>query len=138
MRYTAPLPILAAVLSLAAGSAALAQVAAESAILTGGVSSQGRAARSLGSAISGSFNRAADSIRSPRTTPRGTHADRSHAVVQGNALPEGGNDLKDTDAATYQTGNSAAISVSGRFISSEGTACVENCQGEAAGTSPAP
>ncbi|MGQ7829873.1 hypothetical protein [Altererythrobacter sp. Z27] len=115
----------------AAGStatSATAQDAAETATIIAGTSApQARGARNLGSAISGSMQRAAGTVRvrtSGRPAPRGRgqpQADTSRT------LPAGVDALEGTDAASYTLGNGARISVSGRLNPAAGAVCTRNC-----------
>lgn len=121
-------PALGAVLALTLAAPAAAQVAAETAILSGSATAQGRASRSLGSAISGSLRRAGDAVTRTRANSAATRRAPNASAVPGGVLPRGGNDLKGTDAPTYRVGNAASISVSGRLIQGAGATCVENCK----------
>ena len=129
MMQRAPLAFCAAVTSLALPCPAEAQAAAESAIILSGTGqAQGRAARSLGAAVSQSMNRASAAIQ-PRQNGTG-HAASSrtggspHASY---AIPAGVDPLAGTDAPTYQLGNGASIRVSGRLQQAPSTTCVKDC-----------
>lgn len=127
-------PLLALGLLVAAGStatSATAQDAAETATIIAGTSApQARGARNLGTAISGSMQRAEGTVRvrtSSRPAPRGRgqpQADSSRI------LPAGVDALEGTDAASYTLGNGARISVSGRLNPAAGAVCTRNCPPE--------
>jgi hypothetical protein len=120
--------ICAAVLSVGVSCNALAQDAAETAIiLSGSGHSQGGAARSLGSAISGSMDRAAATIEASRGGPypanrRGAGTAHAPYVILGKGDP-----LAGTGEPTYRLSNGASIRVSGRLVQAPGTACVKDC-----------
>lgn len=132
------IPMLVAMLAVGCCLPASAQEAAETAQVLSGLSSQGHAAHSLGAAIAGSINGAANRIGSPPNARHVAARGGSQPTEQGGVLPRGGNDLKDTGAPTYRTAGAGAITVSGPFIRSEGTSCVENCESEAADQTPQP
>ena len=100
-----------------------AQAAAETAIITSGTGApQARAARGLGSAISGAMRRSAGSVRvQPRGVRRG-----SPRQGQDQALPEG-DPLEGTDAPAYTLSNGTTIRVSGGMRNAPSTRCTANC-----------
>lgn len=112
-----------AVIASAVPSTAHAQAAAETAIITSGTGApQARAARGLGSAISGAMRRSAGAIRvQPRGASRG-----SPRQGQEQALPEG-DPLEGTDAPAYTLGNGTTIRVSGGMRNAPSTRCTANC-----------
>ena len=121
--------VIAAAAILAFPGNASAQDAAETAVILSGSSGQGKAANSLGNAVSGSVNSAADAIRSTPRKPNRTATRRSNrrGPVQIQTLPT--NDpLEGTDATSFQTGSGATISVSGRMRPSASARCIENCE----------
>jgi hypothetical protein len=106
---------------------AVAQDAAESAIILSGVGhSQGSAQRSLGSAVANSINSAANTVRTTNARParsrRGHHAAQAFTIAPGNVDP-----LEGTDAPTYQLSNGASIRVSGGLRPVPQAACVKDC-----------
>lgn len=118
---------------------ALAQDAAETAIITAGTAApQARASRSLGSAISGAMNRSAGAINirsssgSRPARAAGRQTDSSHTIAADVDV------LENTDAAGYTLGNGAQIRVSGRLNPSAGTICTRNCPVNAAPEDEAP
>lgn len=117
--------------ALALAPPAMAQDAAETAIITAGTGApQARGARSLGSAISDSMNRAAGAIR---VQSRGAPLPRRGPASQGNPAGTIAADvdvLENTDAPGYRLGNGATIRVSGRLNPAAGTVCTRNCPGE--------
>lgn len=114
---------------LAVPGSLAAQDAAETAVILSGSSGQGKAANSLGNAVRGSVNSAADAIRAAQRQPNRTNArtrNRRDPVQIQTAIPS--NDpLENTDATRFQTGSGATISVSGRLRPSASARCVENC-----------
>ena len=115
---------------LAVPGSLAAQDAAETAVILSGSSGQSKAANSLGNAVRGSVNSAADAIRAvPRNSSNRSTArtgNRRGPVQIQTAIPT--NDpLENTDATRFQTGSGATISVSGRMRPSAGARCVENC-----------
>lgn len=110
----------AAIALLAGAGAAVAQDAAETAIILGGTgTAQGRAQRSLGSAISRSMGNAANSVQAasrrgsyqaPRRQARSRGQKDSHFMI---ALPADVDPLANTDATVQALGNGASIRVSG-------------------------
>lgn len=120
--------LIAIAIGLAASGSAIAQDAAETAVILSGSSGQGKAANSLGNAVRGSVNSAANTIRStPRKPNRAaTRRNNRRGPVQIQTIPS--NDpLEDTDATRFQTGSGATISVSGRMRPSATARCIENC-----------
>lgn len=112
--------ILASFGFLVAGGPAVAQDAAETAIILGGTgASQGRAQRALGSSISRSMGNAANAVavanqRSSYPTPRRQR--RVNTKTGGHfaiALPGDVDPLETTDAPTYRLTNGTSIRVSG-------------------------
>lgn len=109
---------------------ALAQDAAETAIILSGTAQTGSAQRSLGQAVGGSVGNAANAVggvrsssRQPSTAPaRPNSARRSQG-----AIPAGVDPLANTDAATYALDNGATIKVSGRFNPATSAQCERNC-----------
>ena len=114
---------------LAVPGSLAAQDAAETAVILSGSSGQSKAANSLGNAVRGSVNSAADAIRAvPRNSSRAApkRNNRRGPVQIQTAIPT--NDpLEKTDATRFQTGSGATISVSGRMRPSASARCVENC-----------
>lgn len=111
--------------------AAVAQDAAESALILGGTGqATGSAQRNLGRSITGSINRASSAI----STTRQARAVRPRAPSRrggssgGYAVPAGVDALEGTDAETYDLANGSAIRVSGGFRPGQGSRCVENCK----------
>lgn len=98
-----------------------AQDAAETAIILGGTgNAQGRAQRSLGSAIARGMGNAAGAVAAttPARTPHGstTQRSRSHGRTQGNfaiPLPGDVDPLAKTDAPSFKVGSGATLRVSG-------------------------
>ena len=134
MAGKAVLAICGALLAIGGSFPALAQDAAETAvILSGAGQPAGRASRSLGSAISGSINAASAQIRSVRNAEptTGGHQPRTagdaRAITSDQAIASDIDMLEGTDAPTYRLGNGASIRVSGTFIQDPGTMCSRNC-----------
>jgi len=133
MARRAALVIVSGILITALPQNATAQDAAESAaILSGTGAGQAKAQRSLGTAVTGSINRAASAINTRPTARRGSSATRQSRsrgqqrqgyVVHGSADP-----LAGTDASTYRLGNGASIRVSGTLHTDKTTECVANCK----------
>ena len=97
-----------------------AQAAAETAIILGGTAqAQGRAQRSLGTAISRSMGNAANAVAATnRARPQATaHRQRARGAGKAGkfaiALPGDVDPLERTDAPTYTLANGASIRVSG-------------------------
>ena len=123
MNYRVLATALAITATGATASEARAPAAAETAIITSGTGApQARAARGLGSAISGAMRRSSGAIR---VQPRGV---RRGAPRQGQeqALPEG-DPLEGTDAPAYTLGNGTTIRVSGGMRNAPSTRCTANC-----------
>jgi len=97
------------------GASVHAQEAAEAAQVLSGVSGQGRASRSLGSAITGSIRRSAVQVGATGGAQPRVRSHGAAVAMQVGALPRGGHDLDDTDATRYRSAGGATISVSGRF-----------------------
>lgn len=109
---------------------ALAQDAAESAIILSGTAQTGSAQRSLGRAVSGSVGNAANAVGGVRSTsrqPSTAPARRNSAQRSQGAIPAGVDPLANTDAATYALDNGATIKVSGRFNPATSAQCERNC-----------
>jgi len=111
---------------------ASAQDAAETAaILSGTGQGTGSASRSMGSAVSGSLNRASQAVQAANgagQAPRGGGRERGQIRVRmGYAVTTGPDALEGTDAPTYQMGNGASIRVSGKLRQPGETTCSENC-----------
>ena len=112
--------------------AAVAQDAAESALILGGTGqATGSAQRNLGRSITGSINRASSAISTTRQAravrPRAPSRSRGGSSG-GYAVPAGVDALEGTDAETYDLANGNAIRVSGGFRPGQGSHCVENCK----------
>lgn len=95
-----------------------AQAAAETAIILGGTgAAQGRAQKSLGSAVSRSMGNAANVVAAQQRPRQATrHRTRPHRRTGANfaiALPGDVDPLGETDAPTYDLANGASIRVSG-------------------------
>ncbi len=106
--------------SLLFPGAVLAQDAAETAIILGGTgAAQGRAQKSLGSAISRSMGNAANVLAAQRRAQQGVpHTPTRRPHRRGGAhfsiaLPADVDPLANTDAPTYDLANGASIRVSG-------------------------
>ncbi len=100
--------------------AVFAQDAAETAIILGGTgAAQGRAQKSLGSAVSRSMGNAANVLAAQQRAQRGTPhrtSRRPHRRGGANfaiALPADVDSLAGTDAPSYDLANGASIRVSG-------------------------
>ena len=109
---------------------ALAQDAAETAIILSGTAQTGAAQRSLGRAVGGSVGNAANAVGGVRSTSRQTStapARRNSAQRSQGAIPAGVDPLANTDAATYALDNGATIKVSGRFNPATSAQCERNC-----------
>ncbi len=117
---------------------ASAQAAAETAVILSGTGQgTGSASRSLGGAVAGSMNRAADAIAATRNGAPAPSYRRRRSAGNGGAghvIPPGGDMLEGTDAPTYRLGNGASIRVSGRLVQGAGATCSQNCP--AAGAAP--
>lgn len=112
---------------------AYAQDAAETAVILSGTgSTQARASRSLGTAVSGSIDSATSVIRSATPTRNRAKSRRSRRGAPSVATVIGtGDALEGTDASAYQVDNGATIKVSGGFRPSAATRCTENCEADA-------
>lgn len=128
MANKAALATCAALLSVGVSGNAAAQDAAETAqILSGTGQSQGRASRSLGSAISQSMNAARDAIATTRAAEPVTSRRRFRTAHEPYPIPANVDGLAGTDAPTYRLGNGSSIRVSGRLLQAPGTSCVSDC-----------
>ena len=123
--------VLTAGSALVAAKPAVAQDAAESAVILSGSAQTGSAQRSLGRTISGSIGNAANAVgstarasRSRGTAPRPS---RASSRKVGGSIPANVDALANTDAATYTLDNGATIKVSGRFNPSATSHCQRNC-----------
>ena len=95
------------------GGQALAQDAAETAIILGGSgAAQGKASRALGSAAANSIGAAANAIR-PDARPAPAIRRSSRRAQQLITLPGDVDALENTDAPTYELANGVSIRVSG-------------------------
>ena len=108
-----------------AGTPGLAQVAAEEAVILSGSSGQAAAQSSLGEAISGSINSAAQALRSANSASAG-NTSRTGRTGYAGTIPEG-DPLENTDAKTYQVQGGARLKLSGSFRPSRTTSCEKNC-----------
>ena len=118
---------------------ALAQDAAESAIILSGTAQTGSAQRSLGRAVGGSVGNAANAVGGVRSTSRqpSTAPARRNSVQRSqSAIPAGVDPLANTDAATYALDNGATIKVSGRFNPATSAQCERNCPAPPQGKNP--
>ena len=122
---------LAAGSALIAATPALAQDAAETAVILSGSAQTGSAQRSLGRTITGGIGNAANAVgstarasRSRNAAPRNWPATTRH--LRG-SVPANVDPLANTDAATYTLDNGATIRVSGRFNPSASSQCQQNC-----------
>lgn len=116
-----PLVTLAVLAPLfAIASPALAQAAAETAVILSGTGQgTGEASRSVGAAAAGGIGRASDAIAATnaRARARGGSARRGGSGQGGFVITGGNADaLEGTDAPLVQTGSGASIRVSGRLI----------------------
>ncbi len=110
-------------------SVALAQDAAESAIILSGSGQTGGAQRSLGNSIAGSINRASSAIATTRSSGRAAAPGNSHGAVQvGAAIPAGIDALEGVDATSYALPGGATIRTTGRLDTSAGARCVSQCE----------
>jgi hypothetical protein len=127
------LTLFAATLAGAIPATAMAQDAAETAVIMSGTAGQAKANRSLGSAVSKSINSATSIVqsstpkRSRAPAPRRRSNTRSVVSVIGT-----GDALEGTDASAYQVDSGATIKVSGGFRPSAATRCTDNCEGKSA------
>lgn len=108
-----------------AGTPASAQVAAEEAVILSGSSGQAAAQSSLGEAISGSINSAAQALRSANSASAG-NTSRPGRTGYAGTIPEG-DPLENSDAKTYQVQGGARLKLSGSFRPSRTTSCEKNC-----------
>lgn len=114
-----------------------AQVAAEEAVILSGSSGTGRASSSLGSAVSGSINSAAEIVSGavPSNQPgaRQRKSNRrsgsGHATTYALRKLSNVNALEHTDAATYRLESGVLLRVSGVFHPTDLTTCVNYCPG---------
>lgn len=121
----------ATVFAFGASAPAVAQDAAETAVILSGTGAgQAKAQRSLGAAVRGSIDGAAATVRSAGRSQgsAGRRATaRSGVAVAGAELAADSDPLEKTDAPAYKLGNGATIRVSGRMNPSASTSCVKNC-----------
>lgn len=128
--------------AIAAAAAAMpsgvsAQVAAEEGVILSGSSGTGRASSSLGSAVSGSINSAAEIVSGavPSNQPgaRQRKSNRrsgsGHATTYALRKLSNVNALEHTDAATYRLESGVLLRVSGVFHPTDLTTCVNYCPG---------
>ena len=109
------------------GGQALAQDAAETAIILSGTgAAQGKASRSLGSAAASSMGAAANAIR-PVARPAPVIRRSGRRTKQVTMLPGDVDALENTDAPTYELANGASIRVSGRLRTQAATVCDDAC-----------
>ena len=109
------------------GGQALAQDAAETAIILSGTgAAQGKASRSLGSAAASSMGAAANAIR-PVARPAPVIRRSGRRTKQVTMLPGDVDALENTDAPTYELANGASIRVSGRLRPQAATVCDAAC-----------
>lgn len=109
------------------GGQALAQDAAETAIILSGTgAAQGKASRSLGSAAASSMGAAANAIR-PVARPAPVIRRSGRRTKQVTMLPGDVDALENTDAPTYELANGASIRVSGRLRTQAATVCDAAC-----------
>lgn len=125
------LATLATMLSVGVFQEAVAQDAAETAIILGGVGHAQRGASSLGAAISQSFNNAGNAFRAPsaRTVSHRpvSAAARSRAAHAVPVVEESGDPFEGTNAPIYRLGNGASISASGGLTPEPNVRCVRDC-----------
>lgn len=115
-----------ALASLMMAGPALAQDAAETAIILSGTgSAQGKAQRSLGSAVAGSVGAAANAVRS--SSSRAVRRSTARPAQQMIALPGDVDPLERTDAPTYELSNGASIRVSGGLRRPASAPCEGEC-----------
>ena len=109
------------------GGQALAQDAAETAIILSGTgAAQGKASRSLGSAAASSMGAAANASR-PVARPAPVIRRSGRRTKQVTMLPGDVDALENTDAPTYELANGASIRVSGRLRTQTATVCDDAC-----------
>lgn len=122
-RKTAAIAVVA-VLIAGSPDLAVAQVAAESAIVTAGSTGQVQAQRGLASAIENSIRGAASTVSSGARPEAGNAAGsrRVTGAVQGNV-----DALAGTDAPSYKLQNGATIRVSGGFVPAPRARCTRDC-----------
>ena len=107
---------------------ALAQDAAETAIiLSGSGPAQGKAQRSLGSAVAGSIGAAANAVRSARGSSVVVRRSPVRQAQQMITLPGDVDPLENTDAPIYQLSNGASIRVSGGLRRAAQGSCKNTC-----------
>ncbi|MBC2665522.1 hypothetical protein H7F51_08305 [Novosphingobium flavum] len=118
---------------------ATAQEAVETAQILSGSGAQGKAMRSLGAAISGSINAAANTVGAP---PGGTHRTpirNGAALHRGRSVPAAGDVLEETDAPAYRASSGATIRVTGGgFTPGAGMTCTSHCGDVPSGPKSAP
>ena len=119
--------LLSIAVCIGAGGQALAQDAAETAIILSGTgAAQGKASRSLGSAAASSMGAAANAIR-PVARPAPVIRRSGRRTKQVTMLPGDVDALENTDAPTYELANGASIRVSGRLRTQAATVCDDAC-----------
>ena len=106
---------------------ALAQAAETAIILSGSGPAQGKAQRSLGSAVAGSIGAAANAVRSARGSSPVVRRSPARQAQQVNALPGDVDPLEKTDAPSYELANGASIRVSGGLRRSAEVSCEKPC-----------
>lgn len=131
MAERAVLAAVAIILSAGVFHAALAQDAAETAVILSGVGHTQAGAGSLGAAISNSFHNAGNAIgasnartvsrrsASPTIRPRAAHA---LSVIM-----DSGDPFEGMNAPIYKLGNGASISASGGLTPGPNVSCVKDC-----------
>lgn len=110
---------------------ALAQDAAETAVIVSGSAQTGAAQKSLGRSVGSGIGNAANAVGSTnaaRTTRRAAPSTyRAAPRGSGGSVPAGVDPLANSDAATYALDNGATIKVSGGFRPATGAHCQRNC-----------
>ena len=119
--------LLSIAVCIGAGGQALAQDAAETAIILSGTgAAQGKASRPLGSAAAISMGAAANAIRPvARPAPvirRSSRRDQQVITLAGDV-----DALENTESPTYKLANGASIRVSGRLRTQTATVCDDAC-----------
>ncbi len=135
------LTIGAGLVTAVASHPALAQDAAESAIILGGTGqSTGAASRSLGNAVRGSIGNAANAANAANRGSAGAGTFRGGGSPTGGGfrasdwtrptplyVASGVDSLAGSDAAVYRLGNGRTIKVSGKLNPYLPTVCTRNC-----------
>lgn len=120
---------------LAAGASvpAVAQEAAESAVLNAGTAQGAGAERSLGNAIGRSLRSAGNFIGSLGGTQQGRASapTRSASYHSSYTIPGGIDPLAGTDAPTYRLATGSVMRVTSGLQPSATTICIANCPGAA-------